>query len=75
MPALSGREYALCDMYCLGFSEAVKQGTLRRSERSAIGHFLREFGEAVKAGMPFFGYEAQPTASPLMPRDGLLFHG
>lgn len=75
LPALSGREYALCDMHCLGFSEATAHGALRRSERSAIGHFLREFGEAADAGAPFFGYEAQLAAQPLTPRSGSFFQG
>ncbi|WP_428560976.1 MAG: hypothetical protein ACP59X_17860 [Solidesulfovibrio sp. DCME] len=56
MPALPGREYALCDMYCLGFSEALSHPALRRSQRGAIAHFLREFGTAVDGAAPFFGY-------------------
>lgn len=64
MPALPGREYALCDMYCLGFSEALSHPALRRSERGAIAHFLREFGGAVDGAAPFFGYTV-PAPSPL----------
>ncbi len=58
MPALPGRAYALCDMYCLGFSEALTHPALRRSERGAISHFLREFGTAVERAAPFFDVPA-----------------
>lgn len=57
MPALPGREYALCDLYSLGFSEAKNHKALRRSERAAIEIFLNEFGAAVDNVAPLFGYE------------------
>lgn len=62
MPALPGREYALCDMYCLGFSQATQHPVLRRSERGAVAYFLKEFGAVVDAAAPFFGYEGTPAA-------------
>ncbi|WP_300156197.1 hypothetical protein [Solidesulfovibrio sp.] len=55
MPALPGREYALCDMYCLGFSEAKAHPALRRAERAAVGHFQREFGAAIAPAGPLLG--------------------
>lgn len=64
MPALPGREYALCDLYSLGFSEATGYRALRRSERAAIALFLREFGQEVDRLAAFFGYAPScPTAS------------
>jgi hypothetical protein len=58
LPALPGREYALCDLYSLGFSEAVHHPALRRSERAAVSLFLREFGrEADRLGR-LFGCES-----------------
>lgn len=68
MPALPGREYALCDMYCLGFSEALTHKALKRSERGAIGLFLREFGTALDEAAPLFGYAASAgQAAPTLP--------
>ena len=55
MPALPGREYALCDLYSLGFSEAAGHRALRRSERAALAVFLQDFGQAVERAAPFFG--------------------
>ncbi|MEA4857297.1 MAG: hypothetical protein AAGU21_11705 [Solidesulfovibrio sp.] len=66
MPALPGREYALCDMYCLGFSKALSHPALRRSERGAIAYFLREFGTSVGGAAPFFGYDTSGV-NPVFP--------
>jgi len=62
MPALPGREYALCDLYSLGFSAATGHRALRRSERAAIGLFLREFGQEVDRLGSFFGYAPSGSA-------------
>lgn len=63
MPALPGREYALCDMYCLGFREAQGHPALRRSERATIARFLDDCGTAVEAAGPLLGCaEDKPTA-------------
>ena len=63
MPALPGREYALCDLYCLGFTEALGHPALRRSERAAVAQFLRECGAAVDAAGPCLGCMAPRPAS------------
>jgi hypothetical protein len=47
MPQLRGREYALLDLYNLGFSQALKSPLLRRAERSNVFHFLEGFKQAV----------------------------
>lgn len=64
MPAVPAREYALCDMYCLGFSEAAGHGAFTRSQRARIGLFLQEFGKAADLAAPYFGYAAakEPTS-------------
>lgn len=68
MPALAGRAYALCDLYCLGFSEATCHPAIKRSDRGAVAYFLRAFGEAVDAATPFFGYAlTQTSAAPAAP--------
>lgn len=69
MPALPGREYALCDMYCLGFSQAMEHRALRRSERAAIGVFLRDFAAGIDGAAALFGYEPTPKAPPVQPPD------
>jgi hypothetical protein len=47
IPQLRGREYALLDLYNLGFTPALKSALLRRAERSNIFHFLEGFKHAV----------------------------
>jgi hypothetical protein len=63
MPALPGREYALCDLYSLGFSEAAGHRALRRSERAALGVFLQAFGREADRIAPLFGGVPEPAAA------------
>ena len=53
---------------CRSFSGSASHRALRRSERAAVGVFLRDFGTAVDAVAPFFGYEATVAPSPATPR-------
>lgn len=57
MPALPGREYALCDLYSLPFSEAARHPALRRAERAGVELFLREFGREADRLGKYFGCE------------------
>ncbi|KHK01250.1 nucleotide-binding protein [Desulfovibrio sp. TomC] len=55
LPALPGREYALCDLYSLGFTEAASYRALRRSERATLAVFMQDFGQEADRTAPLFG--------------------
>ncbi len=54
LPKLRGREYALLDLYSLGFTEAMHSPKLRRAEKSNIFHFLDAFKTALRDAGVFF---------------------
>lgn len=56
MPALPGREHAICDMHSLGFSQAMRHPALRRRERRAVSFFLHQCSKTLESAIPFFGY-------------------
>ena len=63
LPKLRGREYALLDLYSLGFTEAMHSPKLRRAEKSNIFYFLDGFKTTLHDASAFFETQNTPEAA------------